>query len=145
MFLKSLTLFSTIVFTSGFVKSNILEVFGLKVLWKLNYCYLQLLQVGMVSLEKFLIPFVFQFQELFQDNRRFSNSPLKLIFTTVQMRLAITNGTFLKQCFGWLVEDMEDMEVRKTSLCISMFVILWGRVIKYIRIKYGNDVILEDE
>ena len=51
--------------------------------------------------------FVFQFQQLSQDNRRFWNSsiaPLNVCFSESYFLLLYTNGIFFKQCFGWPIK-----------------------------------------
>ena len=71
IFLKPLTLFLASVFTPDFTKSNIFGLFELKVLMKVKLLLFSTVLGWLSSVYGILMLLVFQFQQLFKDNRRF--------------------------------------------------------------------------
>ena len=72
MFLKPLTLFSISPdFKPDFTKSNVFGLFELKVLMKVKLLLFSTVLGWRSSVYRILMLLVFQFQQLFKDNRRF--------------------------------------------------------------------------
>ena len=88
IFLKTLTLFSTSVFSPDFTKSNILGLFGLKLLMKAKLLLFSIVLSWLSSVRGIVNAFSIKFQQLFQDNHRFWNS-----------HLALLNVCFWESCF----------------------------------------------
>ena len=92
MFLKPLTLFSISVFTPDFTKLIIFGLFGLKVIMKVKLLLFSIVLGWRSSVWGIFNAFIFQFQQLFQDNCRFWNSSLALL------NVCFWEGYFLLLC-----------------------------------------------
>ena len=111
--LRLLMLFSTSAFSPDFTKWKSFQLLDWKYFRKLNCCYFQLFQVEVVPFEEVLIFFVFQFQQFFQDNRRFH----KFSFSSL-------NVCFWESCFLLLWRTIWPLQTK--YFLSSVFDDLWS-------------------
>ena len=138
MYLKPLTFFSTSALTPSFNSSNIVGLFGLEVLMKVNFLLFSIVLGWRSSAWGIFNSFRIQFNKFHQDNCGFLNPSValsnicfwQLFSTSVHISPAITNMIFFKQCFRWLVEYGGYRFVSVSLWCECIHIPLLSRFIK---------------